>query len=109
VSLERVGDVLVAQGRLDAALERFEAAMAIREALSSADPSNTVWRRDVAVSLSKIANVHLSQGDAARACPELERGRAIMAELVALAPGAARWRRDLDWFDETIRAGCGAD
>jgi len=31
--------------------------MAIRQALADADPKNTAWRRDVAVSLWKLADI----------------------------------------------------
>jgi hypothetical protein len=42
--------VLVEQGDLAAALERFTAALAIRERLAEADPNNAGWQRDVATS-----------------------------------------------------------
>lgn len=99
VSHNKVGDVLVAQGQLPAALEAFRASLAIRERLSQADPGNAGWQRDVAVSHAKLAAALRGAGDIARASDHLRAGRTIIADLVARFPAWAQWKRDLEWFD----------
>ena len=50
VSLRKIGDVLLAQGKLDEALKAYRDSLAIRERLAAADPSNTaVAARSVGV------------------------------------------------------------
>jgi len=49
-----VGDVLVSQGNLPAALTAYRASLAIRETLAKRDPGNSQWQTDVAVSCSKL-------------------------------------------------------
>jgi hypothetical protein len=41
----KVGDVLVAQGKLDEALKAYRDGLAIRERLAAADRSNNRWQR----------------------------------------------------------------
>ena len=56
VSLERIGDVLVAQGELQAE-QAFRAGMDIARRLAAADAGNAEWQRDVIVSCVKLAEV----------------------------------------------------
>jgi hypothetical protein len=57
VSLDRIGDVLVAQGDLAGARARFSESLAIRQRLAAADPSSAILQRDVLVSLFKLAQM----------------------------------------------------
>jgi hypothetical protein len=76
VSQGKVGDVLLAQGHLPAALESLHNALVIRERLAQAalempcrsttcflerlaqnDPANAEWHRDVALSHGRVATV----------------------------------------------------
>jgi predicted negative regulator of RcsB-dependent stress response len=47
---DKVGDVLVAQGKLDEALKIYRDGLAITERLATLDRSNTQWQRDHAAS-----------------------------------------------------------
>ncbi len=58
----RIGDVLVAQGKLDEALARYRDGLAVCERLAAADPANTEWQRDLSVSFNKIGDVLRAQG-----------------------------------------------
>jgi hypothetical protein len=49
--------VLVAQGNLPAALESYQASLAIAERLARADPGNAGWQRDLIISNVKLAQV----------------------------------------------------
>jgi hypothetical protein len=55
VSHDRIGDVRVAQGDLPQALAAFQAGLAIREKLATADPGNAQWQRDLIASNVKLA------------------------------------------------------
>jgi hypothetical protein len=57
VSLEKLGDVLQAQGNLAGAKQRYQEGLEIRKRLSAADPSSATLQRDVWVSLWKLAGI----------------------------------------------------
>ena len=57
VTLNEIGDVLVAQGDLAKALESFQASHTIFERLAEADPSNAGLQRDLSFSHNMIGNV----------------------------------------------------
>jgi tetratricopeptide (TPR) repeat protein len=57
VAHDRLGDVAVAQGRLDEAAQAYRAGLAICEALATAEPGNTEWRRDLYVSHVMLGEV----------------------------------------------------
>ena len=50
-----LGDVLVAKGRLDDALNAFREYLSISQKLAQQDPSNAGWQRELAVSHSRAA------------------------------------------------------
>jgi len=49
IAREKIGDVLLAAGQADKAVEAYRASLEIREKLLAEDPSNTMWLRDAAV------------------------------------------------------------
>jgi hypothetical protein len=55
VANDAIGDVLVAQGDLPAALTAFRASHAIFETLAKRDPGNSQWQRDLIVSYVKLS------------------------------------------------------
>jgi len=57
VSYERLGDVAVAQGRLDEAAGVYGESLGIAKKLAAGDPSNTEWQRDLSVSYAKLADL----------------------------------------------------
>ena len=48
---ERLGDMAVAQGRLDEAARAHGDALVIHKKLAAGDPGNTQWQRDLSYSL----------------------------------------------------------
>ena len=50
-----IGDVLVEQGNLTAALESYQASLAISSGWRAADPGNAGWQRDLAFSHWRLA------------------------------------------------------
>src|ERR1700738_216010 len=53
--LSNLGDVLVAQGKLQEALEVYQQSLAIFKRLAEQDKTNSGWQRDLIVSLYKVA------------------------------------------------------
>ena len=102
LSLRQVGDVLIAQGNLAAALKSYQDGLAIRDRLAKADPSNVLWQRDLAVNHSRLAAVFARQGEALDALDALREGRAIIARLKEQSPDDATLPNDLAYFDGEI-------
>ena len=92
----------MAQGNLDEALKAHRDSLAIRERLAAADPSNTEWQRDLAISHYNLALDYEGQDRITDALHELILGRDIMAALVAIAPGNAQWKRELVQLEHDI-------
>jgi tetratricopeptide (TPR) repeat protein len=90
-----VGDVLVAQGKLDEALKAYRDSLPIRERLAAADRSNTEWQRDLAVSYAKLASVYLRLGNSAEALAALHKGRDIWPRLSPSRRATRNGRRSL--------------
>ena len=67
VSLDRVGDVRVAQGDLAGALAAYEESLTIARDLAARDPGNTGWARDVSVGLEQGRRRARRPGDLAGA------------------------------------------
>ena len=95
VSFNRIGDVLVAQGKGDDALKAFRDGLAIAERLAKADPGNAGWQRDLSVSFEKIGDVLVAQGKGDDAIKAFRDGLAIAERLAKADPGNAGWQRDL--------------
>ena len=85
----------VATFELTAALTNFEAALAIRERLVQADPSNAGWQRDLSFSLNKIGDVRVKQGQLAAALASFQAALAISEKLVQTDPDNVAWQRDV--------------
>ena len=94
VSHEKIGDVLLAQGESEQALGNYRASLAIRQKLSSQDPGNAGWQRDLLVSNYKLGRVYLTQGNLERALMFFKRALTIADELIALDPRNARYQND---------------
>jgi len=94
-ALDRIGDVQRAQGALPAALQRYEASLAIVERLARADPGNTEWQRDLSVSLNRIGDVQVAQGALPAALQRYEASLAIRERLARADSGNTEWQRDL--------------
>ena len=95
LSLEKLGDLAVAQGDLPGALQRFTDGLAIRERLAASDPANAAWQRDLSMSLNKLGDLAVVQGDLPSALQRFTDGLAIREGLAASDPANAAWQRDL--------------
>ena len=95
MSYGKIGDVLRAQGKLDEALAAFRADLAISERLAAADPGNTRWQRDLAVSYNKIGDVLAGAGRRDEALAEYRKSLDICEKLVATDRANTLWQTDL--------------
>jgi len=91
----RAGDFAVARGDLDKALAEYRTSLAICERLAAADPSNTTWRRDLAVSHNRVGDVLQWQGDLTGALTEYRAALAISEWLAMDDPSSAICQREL--------------
>ena len=81
MSLEKIGDVLVAQRDLDGGLESYRASRVIAERLAKADASNSGWQRTLLVSHIKVGGVLDAMGDTNAAIAAYEASLAIAQSL----------------------------
>ena len=95
VANNAIGDVLVAQGDLPAALTSYRASHAIFETLAKRDPGNSEWQRDLSVSHNKIGDVLRAQGDLPAALTSYRASLGIAETLAKRDPGNSGWQRDL--------------
>lgn len=66
-----LGDVLLQQGRVEEALARYEASLAMRERLAAQDPTNKTWQRDIIASRVELARAQIEHGGSAPRAREL--------------------------------------
>ncbi len=90
-----LGDMSVVVGDLPGALDAFQKALEIAEALAARDPDNAGWRRDLSVSHNRIGDVRVAQGDLPGALDAFQKALEIAEALAARDPDNAGWRRDL--------------
>ena len=95
VSFDKVGDVLVAQGRLEEALGAYQDSLAIAQHLAEQDPSHAGWQRDLSVSFDKVGDVLVAQGRLEEALGAYQDSLAIAQHLAEQDPSHAGWQRDL--------------
>lgn len=95
VANNELGDVLVAQGDLPAALASYRAGLTIRETLAQRDPGNTTWQRDLSLSHNKLGDVLVAQGNLPAALTSYRADLGIAETLAQRDPGNTAWQRDL--------------
>ena len=83
----RASNVLHAQGNLPAALDTFNASLAIAGRLAKADPGHAGWQRDVALSNERLGDIFEQQGKESEARQAFERALGAYDELVSRNPG----------------------
>ncbi|MEL6108281.1 MAG: tetratricopeptide repeat protein, partial [Planctomycetota bacterium] len=67
VSLERLGNLALAEGNLPEARRLFSDALAVAQRLSESDPGNASWQRDLVVSYFKLGGLEEQSGNGAAA------------------------------------------
>jgi non-specific serine/threonine protein kinase/serine/threonine-protein kinase len=97
---ERVGDVrgqafTASLGDRRGAMESYEKALRIREALVADDPQETQSRRDLAASHRRIGNQFLETSEAARGLEHLRKSLALYSALAGEQPESRELRGDL--------------
>jgi tetratricopeptide (TPR) repeat protein len=95
VSYNKIGDVLIAQGKLQDALRAYRESIAIFERLAKADPSNTDRQRDLAVSYEKVGDALVAQGKLPEALNAYRDGLAIKERMAKADPSNILWQVDL--------------
>ncbi len=89
-ALNFTSDALRDLGRTDAARERLTRAVALAEALASAQPQTPAYRALLADALRRLARLRLDAGDAAGAVADARRSVALLQALPS--------RDGLQWF-----------
>ncbi|TFF21725.1 tetratricopeptide repeat protein [Jiella endophytica] len=102
VSHNRIGDVMVAQGRLEDAAQSFQAGLEIAERLARSDPSNAGLQRDLSVSHSRIGNVRVAQDRLEDAIQSYEAMQKILAHIAISDASNAGLQRDLSVSHDKI-------
>ena len=84
----------MAQGKLPAALNSYQASLAIMERLAKSDPGNAAWQSDLAL-LQKTGDVQVAQGNLPAALTILS-GKPRDADRLAKSdPSNTTWQHDL--------------
>lgn len=92
---ECVADLALLRGDLAGAEKAYRSALAVRERLAQADPSNAQWQRDLFVSLWRVADLSDRQGDRTAARSVAHRALGLAQRLAALDPRNVTWQQDL--------------
>ena len=95
MSHDRLGNVLVAEGKLAEARQAYEAGLDIAERLARDDPGNAQAQRDLSVSHNKLGDVLVDEGKLAEARQAYEAGLGVRERFARGDPGNARAQRDL--------------
>ncbi len=99
---DRIGDVLVAQGKLSQALKEYHESLTIREALVEVDPTNTDWQGRLSVSHVNVGDILIAQGKLTEALNSFREGLAIKDRLARADPANLDWQRDLSAAHDRI-------
>jgi tetratricopeptide (TPR) repeat protein len=92
---QRMGDTLLALGKTDDALREYRLMLAIDSRLSSSDPDNVEWQRNVSVAHGKVGDVLLAQGKLDEALAEYRADLTIIAKLADSDRTNKGWQRDV--------------
>jgi tetratricopeptide (TPR) repeat protein len=93
VSLDNLGDVLNAQGKLQEAMDAYRQSLAIRQKLAEHDRSNPGWQRDLLVSYNAVGDVLAAQGNLQEALDAYRRGLDIVKRVAEQDKANAEWQR----------------
>jgi tetratricopeptide (TPR) repeat protein len=102
VAYNEVGDVLVAQGKLDEALASYRGSLDIRHRLAGSDPSNTYWQQDLAFSYNRVGDVLVAQGKLDEALASYRASLDIRDRLAASDRSNAGRQYDLSVSSERV-------
>ena len=94
-SLDRLGNVLVAQGDLAGAKQQYQESFAIAKRLSAATPSSGLLQHGVSSSLNNLGDVLVAQGNLTDAKQRYQESSDIITRLAAADPSSASLQRDV--------------
>jgi tetratricopeptide (TPR) repeat protein/class 3 adenylate cyclase/tRNA A-37 threonylcarbamoyl transferase component Bud32 len=93
--LSNLGDVLVAQGKLQEALEAYQRDLAISKRLTEQDKTDSGWQGDLAVSYAKVGDVLVAQGKLQEALEAYQQSLTIFKRSAEQDESNTGWQRDL--------------
>jgi tetratricopeptide (TPR) repeat protein len=96
-SLNRLGDVLIAEGDRTGARSAYREAADTSRNLAERDPNHADWQRDMAWSLHKLGDVLRENGDLVGARETLMDALDISRRLAEREPNRAEWQRAVAW------------
>jgi tetratricopeptide (TPR) repeat protein len=91
----KTGDVQVALGQLDKALECYQSSLRTAESLAQADPSNAQHQQDIAILRDKIGDVLVQSGQVTEALESYRSGSQLLDRLTSRDSANREWQRDL--------------
>jgi tetratricopeptide (TPR) repeat protein len=100
--LDNIGNVLVAQGKLQDALDAYQQGLAIVKHLADQNKSNAVWQRDLSVNYEKVGGVLEAQGKLQDALDIYQQSVNIRRTLADQDKSNAGWQRDLSVSYEKV-------
>ncbi len=89
------GDLARVHTTLVETKREYEEAHRMAQRLTTSDPGNTDWQRDLSVSYEKLGDVAVAQGKLDEAAKAYRDSLAIRKQLAASDPGNTGWQRDL--------------
>jgi len=91
--LGNLGDVLVAQGKLQEALEAYQQALAIMKRLAEQEKTNVSWQWDLSVGYEKVGDVLMAQGKLQEALEAYQQCLKIRQTLAVQDKTNAGWQQ----------------
>ena len=88
------GAILAGAGRKQEALDSYKKSVVIAQEIVDRDPSNTFYRRQLAVELGNVGNTMLEMNDKAGALDSFRQALAIYESMVAADPNDADIRKN---------------
>ena len=102
ISHNKIGDLLVRQGKLPHALAAYKTALAIAKHLATADPGNADGSATCPSRISKIGHVLRAQGNLLDALATFKIFLTMAEGLATADPGNADWQRDVAIGNERL-------
>jgi len=93
--LIEASDAWEALGNTQRVLRIRTLAQSVAAAKSAADPGNSQWQLNLAISQGKIGDIQQAQGNLGAALKSYQTCMAIMQKLAAADPGNSQWQREL--------------
>jgi tetratricopeptide (TPR) repeat protein len=90
-----MGDLLVEQGKLEAALAVFETGLSLHHSLTSEKPTCAGYWRGFSLCFMRVGDVLLQQSKPEEALAAFEKGRKLIARLASIDPTDIDWQSDL--------------